>query len=1006
MKKFLLVFFSILVLIPLRSSATHVLGGDISYKWISDSTYQILLTIYGNCSGGQPYTSNIGNLTNGTPHIHIWDSTISMYPSNAVDIALSPLIDSIKDISPYCSTANSSNSCQQPNNTNAYNGITRYMYTGTYTFPYRSRGWVIEFGTFKANCANAGGRALCNNFITDSHDNITVMNTLNNKDNNGHNSTPVFTNAKYAYVYSLGVPGTFVENVIDPEGDSLAYYTDSLYETVDNACFLPVIWERWQPGYHTSNPVGPAVQPGTYSFSNTTGNMTFTPTLQGLYAVTTRIVEYRNGKIMGSTLREITLFYLPYSGGIIQDNIDSSSVAGANFIGHDTLTACPGNIITFNARIHDAQGDSITVTYNNNIPGSTISINNNNTSNPLLSFNWNSTGAQSNIYTVTANFLINSCPLPSYSSHTYTIIFNNLQASPNTSICLGSTTQLSVAGGNNYTWSVLPGGAPISSLSCITCANPVASPGITTSYVVSTTQQNGCTIRDTVVVTVNSVPAKPTPTSNSPVCANDSLRLYAGAIASSYRWTGPGGFNSVSQNPVIYNIQTPNTGWYHVKAMNGGCVSAPDSTYVTVTAAPKYPEITGNSPICTGSTLMLSAQSNLGVNYQWSGPNGFISTQQNITINSAGPSNAGLYSVVAFYPANAACKSPTGTYNMVVTPGVIAGFSFSKDTICKGDIVYISYIANGDSALSFKYNGGVAQDTVLTNPMPVKFPSAGTETITLYAYDTGCTAIITHNIHVLAPPPATFTAPPVCFGMPVTVIANNVYDADVTFTWNFGQATVLSGSGQGPYILQYGQPGVYPITLVTKNPTCTSPLVANDVVVDAIPDATITTSNINNICSEDTIRFDAPIGYGYHYQWQQPLFFANDTLPSTYAFVKYAERLYLTVIDNYGCKASDSVDIAPHPCCIVSLPNAFTPNGDGKNDVFRIITIGHHDIAYFRVFNRWGQLVFSSTNESQGWDGKANGGVPSDGGTYYYALRYRCVDGEYFEQKGEVVLVR
>ena len=93
------------------------------------------------------------------------------------------------------------------------------------------------------------------------------------------------------------------------------------------------------------------------------------------------------------------------------------------------------------------------------------------------------------------------------------------------------------------------------------------------------------------------------------------------------------------------------------------------------------------------------------------------------------------------------------------------------------------------------------------------------------------------------------------------------------------------------------------------------------------------------------------------------------------------------------------------PCCEVFFPNVFSPNNDGKNDVFKVVTVGHHEIANFRVVNRWGQTVFETKDERRGWDGTYNG-KDQEMGTYFYYIKYVCSGNQYQEQKGEVMLVR
>ncbi|MBZ0099247.1 MAG: gliding motility-associated C-terminal domain-containing protein [Taibaiella sp.] len=74
------------------------------------------------------------------------------------------------------------------------------------------------------------------------------------------------------------------------------------------------------------------------------------------------------------------------------------------------------------------------------------------------------------------------------------------------------------------------------------------------------------------------------------------------------------------------------------------------------------------------------------------------------------------------------------------------------------------------------------------------------------------------------------------------------------------------------------------------------------------------------------------------------------------------------------------------------VPSAFSPNGDGKNDVFRITNLGFQRIMEFRVFNRWGQEIFSTNDHRRGWDGTWEG-VPQEMGVYNYLIRVAYPDG-------------
>ncbi|PSK94174.1 gliding motility-associated C-terminal domain-containing protein [Taibaiella chishuiensis] len=115
-----------------------------------------------------------------------------------------------------------------------------------------------------------------------------------------------------------------------------------------------------------------------------------------------------------------------------------------------------------------------------------------------------------------------------------------------------------------------------------------------------------------------------------------------------------------------------------------------------------------------------------------------------------------------------------------------------------------------------------------------------------------------------------------------------------------------------------------------------------------------------------------------------------------------------TVTDARGCSRSDSFQIRHIDCCLLFLPNAFTPNMDGKNDIFKVETTGPITLDKLRIYNRYGQMVFQSFHLSKGWDGTKNG-VAVDPGTYFYTLQYTCksLSGpQTTTQSGDLTLIR
>jgi len=116
---------------------------------------------------------------------------------------------------------------------------------------------------------------------------------------------------------------------------------------------------------------------------------------------------------------------------------------------------------------------------------------------------------------------------------------------------------------------------------------------------------------------------------------------------------------------------------------------------------------------------------------------------------------------------------------------------------------------------------------------------------------------------------------------------------------------------------------------------------------------------------------------------------------------------FVTVTDANGCEVKDTTYIDPAPCCNqVFIPTAFTPNGDGNNDVWRIRTVAGISLIQLDVFNRWGQRVWTTQDYGVGWDGTFKGELVS-GDTYYYIFRYICLtDQEKYIKKGDLTVLR
>jgi gliding motility-associated-like protein len=180
--------------------------------------------------------------------------------------------------------------------------------------------------------------------------------------------------------------------------------------------------------------------------------------------------------------------------------------------------------------------------------------------------------------------------------------------------------------------------------------------------------------------------------------------------------------------------------------------------------------------------------------------------------------------------------------------------------------------------------------------------------------------------------------------------------------------------------------------------------VADLPVVDLGPDRTVDAGQVITLSP----RVSADV---VNYNWW-PADGLNCTTCNAPQLVADKDIVYhLRVTTQYGCESEDDVRIIV-PCGkgAVYIPNAFTPNGDGKNEVFSIRGYGIQRVKSFRIFNRWGQLVFGRENflpndRNSGWDGTFNG-KPADPGAYVYITEVTCNEGKSIVMKGTVLLIR
>ena len=186
------------------------------------------------------------------------------------------------------------------------------------------------------------------------------------------------------------------------------------------------------------------------------------------------------------------------------------------------------------------------------------------------------------------------------------------------------------------------------------------------------------------------------------------------------------------------------------------------------------------------------------------------------------------------------------------------------------------------------------------------------------------------------------------------------------------------------------------------------PKPGNDtVVVTVLPPIQAFAGNDTSAVIDQPLQLNA--SGGTHYLWSPPIGLSATNISNPVAL--YNEtfnqvRYKVVVFNDAGCHDSAYVTVKVfNSGPTVFVPNAFTPNGDGKNDVLRPIAVGIKEIDYFRIYNRWGQEVYTTQVNGRGWDGTING-TPQPTGSYVWMVKATDYKGLPYFSKGTIVLIK
>ncbi len=402
-----------------------------------------------------------------------------------------------------------------------------------------------------------------------------------------------------------------------------------------------------------------------------------------------------------------------------------------------------------------------------------------------------------------------------------------------------------------------------------------------------------------ITMTVNAVPATPTVTTNSPVCAGSTINLSTTAVTgATYAWTGPATFTSAVQNPTRPTSTAAMAGTYSLTVTAGGCTSAAGTATVVVNAVPATPTVTTNSPVCAGSTINLSTTAVTGATYAWTGPATFTSTVQNPTRPTATVAMAGTYSLTI---TKTGCTSVAGTATVVVNPLPATPTVTTNSPVCVGSAINLTTTAV--TGATYAWTGPATFTSAVQNPTRTGATAAMAGTYSLTVTASGCTSAAgtaTVVVNAIPATPTVTTNSPVCAGATINLSTTAVTGA--TYTWT-GPATFTSAV-QSPTrpSATAAMGGTYSVTVT--NGGCTSAAGTASVTIKTTP-AMPTATATSPVCTGQTISLSTPTVTGATYAWTGPATYTSATrAPNRTNATTAMAGTYSITVTTAGCTSA------------------------------------------------------------------------------------------------------
>ena len=900
-----------LLFMHFSSFASHIVGCDLNYAWVSGNTYKVTVVLYGDC--GPASSGAFQTLQISTPQVCVYNAGTLF---STLYLTLDPTIPGNfpcgKEITPVCPADTNSTQCTSTSSTIV--GIKRFVYNGTVTLSGPSHFWRFVYTSNNGNSAatlhaacgfgtistlpSGAGRAAAITNLTGG----TLMQLLDTLDNTyHHNTNPILTVIPTPY-FCLNATDCYNPGALDPDGDSLRFALTPAGSGT-GACGTvggPVgyVGTAW-PGQPVTAATPLTCTAGSFVFDPSTGQICFFPNVLQRSVVVYNIEEYRNDTFMGTSQREMTFLVLTCT-----NTAPTSTLAGLSGLILDDSThyhVC-GNIGAFCMDYSAAETDTfnhITLTVTGLVPGFTYTVTNNGTNHPTVTVCGNTTLLTPGLYTFFLHMQDDNCPLSGTNTKAYSVNIYPVPTVRDSVVlpadCFHGEVVYIIPGGTGKPWTIDIYHGPldtfqtfVDSVMFIDTLNPTVGTGLTDTISIFTDVSHECSVFIPIVINPPP-PISPTAdTVNPSYCGaqDGSITLHnlATGITDTVKWK----HNGVWQPPIIATVSGDSIVIPNLLAGNydsiivtyGFCHSQYLGPFNLVN--PIFP-IRGFSIVnpsrcgyCDGAITIYGLNPNQldTIYYTYTPPGGaplntsisyFVGPDSTVKFTSLcdGATYTTLYA-----RTDSVCRTnPDLIIPTLHGPALRDSFRVDSFYGCHGDkIIFtnVNYSAADTNDVTFHWYFGDGYTDTAQDPTHV-YTNTATDTtfhVKLYYTNGECLDSFFHTLNLVnyISPSYSFTPSPfVCQETPVNFTNTSISlgtgpsNIATTYLWSFGDgntSTTISPAHA------FANTGTYTVTLIETNFVPCSDTIREVLMVDTISGIKMLATD-TSLCSGQDVTFTA-----------------------------------------------------------------------------------------------------------------------------------------------------